>query len=397
VFGSSRQLAIGPTSAISLLVGATVAELSGGDSTRWLETASLSALVVAGLSFLAWLLQLSSLISFISKMILIGFKTGAALTIGMTQLPKLFGVEGGGQHFFEQAWILSGHLGETNLTVFVFGLVALCVLVLGDKFLPQRPIALLVVALATGIMSLTSLDEAGVATVGALPAGLPQWHLPSLRPRDIDGNLPLSAACLLLAYIEGVTAARAIAACHNEEVHPRQELLALGAVHLAVTFFQGFPVTGGLSQSAVNDKAGAKTPLALVFASAALAVCLLFLTDLLSSLPTVVLASIVLVAVRGLIDLSSLRRLWRQPDRVQDRVGGASRRIAAGNSERSAAGGHRLIADAAGRRGSASRGLPRPHPRHAALFRHRAERGQRADSWRRDLPAGVVAAVLQRR
>ena len=303
VVGTSRQLAIGPTSAIALLVGATVAEMAGGDPARWAAIAALTALVVAVLSVLAWLLRLSGLVSFISETILLGFKAGAALTIAMTQLPKLLGVKGGGHHFFERAWTLAGQLGETNLAVLGIGLVALALLVLGDKLLPGLPIALLVVALATGVMSLTSLADSGVATVGALPAGLPAFHVPSLRLRDVDGILPLSAACFLLAYIEGVSAARTLAAEHDDVISPRQELLALGAANLAVAFGQGMPVAGGLSQSAVNDKAGAKTPLALLFASVTLAACLLFLTDLLGNLPTVVLAAIVLVAVRGLIDL----------------------------------------------------------------------------------------------
>ena len=319
VAGTSRQLAIGPTSAIALLVGATVAEMAGGDAARWSEIAALAALVVAALSVLAWLLRLSGLVSFISETILLGFKAGAALTIAMTQLPKLLGVKGGGHHFFERAWTLAGQLGETNLAVLCIGLAALALLVLGDKLLPKRPIALLVVALATGVMSLTSLAGSGVATVGALPAGLPDFHLPSLRLRDVDGILPLSAACFLLAYIEGVSAARTLAAEHDDVISPRQELLALGAANLAVAFGQGMPVAGGLSQSAVNDKAGAKTPLALLFASVTLAACLLFLTDLLGNLPTVVLAAIVLVAVRGLIDLRALRRL-RQVSRFEFRI-----------------------------------------------------------------------------
>jgi MFS superfamily sulfate permease-like transporter len=160
-------------------------------------------------------------------------------------------------------------------------------------------------------VSLTSLGEHGVATEGALPAGLPEIRIPSVRLRDVDGILPLSCACFLLAYIEGVSAARTLAAKNEGEINPRQELLALGAANLAVALGQGFPVAGGLSQSAVNDKAGAKTPLALVFASITLAICLLFLTDVLRNLPTVVLAAIVLVAVRGLIDLSALHHLWR--------------------------------------------------------------------------------------
>jgi MFS superfamily sulfate permease-like transporter len=123
--------------------------------------------------------------------------------------------------------------------------------------------------------------------------------------------LPLSGACFLLSYIEGVSAARALAAKNDYAIDPRQELLALGAANLAVAFGQGFPVAGGLSQSAVNDKAGARTPLALVFASMTLAACLLFLTELLANLPTVVLAAIVLVAVKGLIDLKALGHLWQ--------------------------------------------------------------------------------------
>src|SRR5207248_6983946 len=141
--------------------------------------------------------------------------------------------------------------------------------------------------------------------------GLAPLSMPSLRWADVDGILPLAGACFLLSYIESISAARTLAALNDYKVDPRQELLALGAANLAVSFGQGFPVAGGLSQSAVNDKAGARTPLALVFASVALAVCLLFMTELLANLPTVVLAAIVLVAVKGLIDLQALRHLWR--------------------------------------------------------------------------------------
>lgn len=307
--GTSRQLAVGPTSAIALLVGTTIAGMAEGDPARWAAIASLTALTVAVISALAWLFRLSSLMSFISETILLGFKAGAALTIALTQLPKLFGVKGGGDHFFERVWILLGQLGQTNFVVLAFGLTALALLLLGDKLLPSRPIALMVVALATAVVSFTSLESAGVSTVGALPAGLPTFNQPDIRWRDVDGILPLSFACFLLSYIESVSAARTLAAKNGYEIDARQELLALGAANLAVGLSQGMPVAGGLSQSAVNDKAGARTPVALICTSITLAICLLFLTDLLSNLPTVVLASIVLVAVRGLIDLKGLRHL----------------------------------------------------------------------------------------
>lgn len=317
--GSSRQLAIGPTSAIAMLVGTTVAGMAEGDPSRWAAIAALTALVVAALSVLAWLLRLSALMNFVSETILLGFKAGAAMTIALTQLPKLFGVPGGGEHFFERLWVLAGQLPDTNLFVLGFGLIALALLLAGEKLLPGRPVALAVVVLSIAVMSMSSLGEQGVKVIGELPPGLPELRLPSLRVRDVDGVLPLAGACFLLAYIESVSAARALATKNGYEVNPRQELLALGAANFAVAFGQGFPVAGGLSQSAVNDKAGARTPLALVFSSITLGVCLLFLTGLLRNLPTVVLAAVVLVAVRGLIDLSALRRL-RQVSRFEFRI-----------------------------------------------------------------------------
>lgn len=311
IFGTSRQLAVGPTSAIAMLVGTTVAGMAGGDATRFAEIASLTALVVAVLSALAWIFRLSGLVNFISQTILTGFKAGAALTIAMTQLPKLFGVPGGGDNFFERAWILLSQLGQTNFVVLGFGIVALAILLAGDKLFPGRPVALGVVALAIVAVTLFGLVDRGVSVVGRIPSGLPSLFWPSLRLRDVDGVIPLAGACFLLAYVEGVSAARALADKHGYKIQPRQELLAVGAANLSVAFFQGFPVAGGLSQSSVNDKAGARSPLALVLASATIGVCLVYLTDLLRNLPNVVLAAIVLVAVRGLFDVTSLRHLWR--------------------------------------------------------------------------------------
>ena len=310
-FGTSRQLAVGPTSAISMLVGTTVAGMAGGDPLRWAQIAALSALVFAVICVVAWLLSLSSLVNFISETVLLGFKAGAAMTIATTQLPKLFGVPGGGEGFFERLAILWGQLGQTNLAVLFFGLAAIALLLAGERFLPGRPVALLVVALSIVLLSATSLGSLGFNTVGLLPSGLPALHLPPLRVRDVDGVVPLAFACFLLAYIEGISAARTLAEKNGYEIDPRQELLALGAANLAAAFGQGYPVAGGLSQSSVNDTAGAKTPLALVVASGAIALCLLFLTGLLRNLPNVVLAAIVLVAVKGLVKVQGLRQVWR--------------------------------------------------------------------------------------
>jgi SulP family sulfate permease len=311
LLGSSRQLAIGPTSAISLMIAATVGAMADGDANRYAQIASLTAWTVAVLCLIAWLLRLSGLVKLISDSTLVGFKAGAALTIAMTQLPSLLGVAGGGHNFFERSVLLAGQLGQTDYLVLALGIVAIMLLVLGERMLPGRPVALAVVALSIVAASVLGLPALGVATTGEIPAGLPTLGGPALRLHDIEGIVPLAAGCLLLAYIESVSAARTFAAKHGYGLDPRQELLGIGAANLATALGHGYPVAGGLSQSAVNDKAGARTPLALVFASVTLALCLLFLTGLLEDLPKAVLAAVVLTAVSGLLDFPALLRMWR--------------------------------------------------------------------------------------
>jgi MFS superfamily sulfate permease-like transporter len=200
--------------------------------------------------------------------------------------------------------------GLSLLTLLV-GLAALVLLVAGGRLLPGRPVALGVVVAAIAVAWFFGLADRGVRVTGHIPAGLPEIVAPSLRLADVEGIFPLAAGILLLAYIEGVSAARSFAEKHGYTLNPRQEFLGIGAANLLAGLGQGYPVAGGLSQSAVAEKAGAQTPLTLVLASAALGLCLLFLTGLLADLPKAVLAAVVLTAVAGLIDVPGLIRLWR--------------------------------------------------------------------------------------
>jgi sulfate permease, SulP family len=311
LLGSSRHLAVGPTSAISLMIAGTVAAMAEGDAQRYAQIASLTAFVVAGLCLIAWLLRLSVLVALISDSILVGFKIGAGLTIAMTQLPSLLGVPGGGHNFFERAWLFTEQLGQTHWLVLIVGVVAIGLILFGDRILPGRPVALIVVALAIAATTLLGLPERGVPVTGEIPAGLPSLAGPALRLRDVEGIVPLAIGCLLLAYIEGISAARAFATKHGYALDARQEFLGIGAANVATALGHGYPVAGGLSQSSVNEKAGARTPLALVFASVTLAVSLLFFTGLLENLPKAVLAAVVLTAILGLFDFSALLHMWR--------------------------------------------------------------------------------------
>lgn len=307
----SKQTAVGPTSAMSLMVGGTVAVLSGGDPVRWAAIASLTALTIFVLCVIAWLIRLSSLVNFIGENIQLGFKAGAACSIAITQLPWLFGIDGGGSNFFERTVAILRQLPETEPLVLGVGLIALMILIVGYRVFPGRPIALLVVAAGVAAVYFFEDDLRNLPLVGDIPQGLPHLGRPSLRFADVDGILGLAFGCFLMGYIETVSAARTFAEKNGYEVSPHQELLALGAANFASSFAGGYPVAGGMSQSIVNDKAGARTPMALIVCSGALCVLLLFFTGFLSKLPQVILTVVVLEAVSGLVKWKELLKLYR--------------------------------------------------------------------------------------
>lgn len=311
LLGSSRHLAVGPTSAISLMIAASVGAMAAGDPARYMAIASLAAFAVAVLCVIAWALRLSVLVELISDSILVGFKAGAGITIAVTQLPAFFGVPGGGANVIQRLVIIVSQLPGLSTPTLTIGLAALALLVAGGRFLPGRPVALGVVVFSIAAAGLLGLADMGVVVTGQIPAGLPKFGLPSLRLVEVEGIFPLAAGVLLLAYIEGVSAARGFAEKHGYKLNPRQEFLGIGAANLLAGLGHGYPVAGGLSQSVVAEKAGSRTPLTLICASATLALALLFLTDTLANLPKATLAAVVLTAVAGLIDVSALRRLWR--------------------------------------------------------------------------------------
>lgn len=311
LFTSSRHMAVGPTSSISLMVGSTVAILSGGDPAKWIAIAGLAALCVAVLSLIAYLLRLSSMVNFISDSILVGFKTGAAFLIMSTQLPKLFGLEAGGTNFFTRIAHLIPSLPEMHWPVFLFGLAALVIMIAGDHFFPGKPVSLGIVIVSILLITYSGLSTMDFHITGHIPGGLPSFGRPSLSLQHADGVAELAFACFLMGYIETVSAGRTMAIKNNYTIDPRQELLSLGAANLATAFFSGYIVAGGLSQSTVNEKSGAKSPLSIIICSITLAIILLFFTNLLTNLPEVVLAAIVLHAVMGLIKIKELKRIFQ--------------------------------------------------------------------------------------
>jgi sulfate permease, SulP family len=309
ILGTSRQLVIGPTSALSIMVASGLAVFVVSSPEQYAALAALTALLVGAISLVAWLLRLGVVVNFISEPVLVGFSAGAALTIASTQLGKLFGIHGGEGEFFERIAYLLAHLGETHLPSLLFGLAGLAVLWVGHRFFHRWPVALIVVVVSIAIMAAPNLAPEGVATAGDIPTGLPALDVPPIGLDLIIQLLPLALGVFLLAYVEGMSVAKAYASKYGAKVDANQELLALGGASMAAGLFQAFPVGGSLSRSAVNDSSGAKTPLAGGIAALIIGVVLLTIAGVFSLIPEPILAAVVLVAVQGLFDVAALRRL----------------------------------------------------------------------------------------
>src|SRR6266496_5759377 len=311
IFCGSRYTAVSVTSAISLVIGTSLGEITGGNTMRFGVLAAATALLVALIAFIAWIARAGVLVHFISESVMTGFKCGVALFLASTQLPKLFGFHGAHESFWGNAGFFFTHLSETNATSLLIGGIALTLLVLGKIFLNHKPVALFVVIGGIAAASALSLENHGVKLIGAVPQGIPPLKLPAVQWHELNNLLPLAFACFLLGAVETAAVGRMFAAKHGGRFDANQENLALAASNLAAGLGGGFPVSGGTSQSLVNEEGGARTPLSTGLAAVFILVVVLFFSHLLSALPQPVLAAIVLVAVAGLLNLSTLKELWR--------------------------------------------------------------------------------------
>ena len=311
-FGSSRHLVVGPMSATAALSAAIVAPFAAGDPARHIALTAALALIVGILGLLAGLIRLGFIASFISEPVLKGFIVGLALTIIIGQVPKLLGVPKTGGNFFEQTWGVISQLGDVDgLTVLIGGSSLALVLII-RRWLPVVPGSLVVVLLAITVTAAFRLDAAGVDIVGPIQSGLPAVGIPA--GVGLDHYLALvgpAVGVLLIGFAEGLGAAKTYAAKAGYEVSANRELSGLGAANLGAGLCSGMVVNGSLSKTAVNGAAGAKTQVSGLVVAVLTVLTLLFLTGLFEQLPEATLAAVVIAAVVDLVDVPSLKLLYR--------------------------------------------------------------------------------------
>lgn len=328
LFGSSRTLAVGPVAVVSLMTAAAIGQLGLQDPGQQLAAAMVLALL-SGLILIAMgLLRLGLLATLLSHPVISAFISATAVLIALGQAKHLLGVPVAGERLHEILLQLAEGLPQANPVTAAIGLSAVAFLFWvrrslaarlqrlglseGRAQLAARVAPVVAVVGGTLAVGLLRLDEAaGVAVVGAVPAGLPPLTLPAFDPGLWSGLLPAALLISLVGFVESVSVAQSLAAKRRQKVEPNRELLGLGAANLAAAFSGGYPVTGGFARSVVNFAAGARSPLAGVFTAVLLALVALYFTGSFRYLPNAVLAATIVVAVLGLVDLGIARRLWR--------------------------------------------------------------------------------------
>ncbi|MCC7215814.1 MAG: STAS domain-containing protein [Burkholderiales bacterium] len=311
LLGTSRQLAVGPTSSVALTVAAALSTLAAADPSRYATLAAATAFFVGLTALFAWVMRWGGIVHFISETVLTGFKIGAGIVIAVSQLPLLLGIPSAHANFPNTLALIGRSIGDVHLPSLALGSAALVALSAGHALRPRWPVPLLVVAVCLALMELPGAAAWNVATVGHIPGGIPLPSLPEIHWHELETLLPLSLACFLIAYNEAIAAARVLAARHDYAIDPNRELLGLAGANVAIAAGHGFPSGGGLSQSLVNDEARARTPVAILVCSAWMAIVLLFLTGLFARLPQPLLAALVLASVQSMFRIDELRHLRR--------------------------------------------------------------------------------------
>ncbi|MBW2526100.1 MAG: solute carrier family 26 protein [Deltaproteobacteria bacterium] len=312
LFGTSRQLAVGPVAMVSLMVAAAVGQLAEPGSGDYLALAVMLALLVGLIQLGMGIARLGFLVNFLSHPVVSGFTSAAALIIGFSQLKHLLGVDLERSHHVHAVLAdAATRLGEVQPITLAVGVGSIAALLLLKRWKPSLPGALIVVVASTLLVWGLGLADRGVAIVGHVPAGLPSPTVPALDLTLAQELLPIAVAISMVGFMESISVAKAFATKNHYEIDANRELVGLGVANIAGGMLQGYPVTGGFSRTAVNAQAGAKSGIASLITAAVIALTLLFLTSLFHFLPKAVLAAIIMVAVFGLVDLDEVKHLYR--------------------------------------------------------------------------------------
>jgi high affinity sulfate transporter 1 len=311
LFGSSRQLVIALDASTAAMVALAVAPLAGGDAARYAALAGLLALLVGLVLILAGWARLGVAANLLSRPVLLGYQAGLAIVVIVSQLPRLLGVTVRADDTLRRGIETVGDLGQTSLQTFVVGAMCLGLVTVASVWRLGAPAALVAVVGATVAVAIFPSTLGTVQVIGELPAGIPPLHIPSATSADVWALLPISAVIALLAAADTIVSSRAFAQRNGYDVDANRDLIGLGSANLASGLSGGITTSASAARTAVVEMVGGRSQLASVVAAGAMVIVLLFLTRPLETVPTAALAAVVIGAVLRLIEVQSLRALWR--------------------------------------------------------------------------------------
>ncbi|MEP5270855.1 SulP family inorganic anion transporter [Maribacter dokdonensis] len=312
LLGTSRKIAVGPVAMDSLLVAVGLGTLAKTGVENYIKMVVVLALMVGVIQFLLGLLRMGFLVNFLSKPVISGFTSAAAIIIIFSQMKHLLGISVvGSNRIYKTVFNIFYKLGEINYVDFSIGLVGIALLLGFKRWAKNIPGILIIVVLGIVAVYFFQLDTYGIKLVGNVPSGLPSFIMPTLNIEDVKQLAPIAIALALVGYLEAISIGKAIEDKTGEDtIKANQELIALGSSNIVGSFFQGYPVTASFSRSAISFDAGTKTNLSAVFSVILVVLTLLFLTPLFKFLPNAILASIIMVSVVKLIDIKYFKYLW---------------------------------------------------------------------------------------
>lgn len=311
LFGTSRQLAVGPVAMVALLISSGVGALAVIGSNEFIALAILLALMVGVIQFAMGIFRLGFLVNFLSHPVIAGFTSSAAIIIGLSQLKHLLGISIPRGKVHETLLNVFENFGDINIPTLLIGIGAIILLLIVKQINKKIPGPLIVVLFGIGVVYFLGLHEQGVKIVKDVPGGFDIFAIPSFNLASVESLLPVAFTISFIGFMESIAVAKAIQAKHKDyEVTANKELIGLGLANIVGSFFKAFPVTGGFSRTAVNDQAGARTGFASIISAALIILTLLFLTEYFYFLPNAILAAIIMVAVFGLIDFKEAKHLF---------------------------------------------------------------------------------------
>ncbi|MER3376081.1 MAG: sulfate permease [Allomuricauda sp.] len=313
LMGTSRQLGVGPVAMDSLLVAAGVGALQLVNTEEYISTVLFLTLLIGGIQLLLGILRMGFFVNFLSKPVISGFTSAAAILIGLGQLKHILGTDfAQSSKIHELVGNIIGSLGNVDLLTLGLGAVSIFLMFLLKSINKKLPTPLLIVVLGILAVVIFNLETKGIHIVGEIPKGLPHFEPPEFQWDKLGQLMPIAITVALFGFMESVSIAKTVEEKHPEyELDADQELRALGLSNILGSFFQSFSVSGSFSRTAINDQAGAKTGMSLIFSTLIIAGVLLFLTPLFYKLPAVVLGAIIIVSVVGLIDIKYPLVLWK--------------------------------------------------------------------------------------